>query len=136
MIIAISTFGVSLFGIIVLFSLKYREAKTGRVMLPAFRDWADVQAVGLKSLLAWLRIEAEKMPPMMVAILRYFIRWAALKMAHLARQGEHQAHKLADIVSHKHRFERRETRSEFLKQIGGTNREQSTNGHDQSEITG
>jgi len=45
------------------------------------------------------------------------VREAALGLAASARYLERQAHRLADLVSHKRGFERRETKSEFLKQV-------------------
>ena len=45
------------------------------------------------------------------------LHFAALEFAHLARQASRQAHRLADFVSHKRNFERKETRSEFLRKM-------------------
>ncbi|MDP3646091.1 MAG: hypothetical protein Q8R25_03315 [bacterium] len=117
MIVATSVLLVSLLGIVLLFSFKYRESKTGRVLFPTLRDRADVRAIELKSLLLWSRTELEKLPPFMVLLSRNLIHETALFLASLARRGEEQAHRLADIVSHKHHFERRATRSEFLRQV-------------------
>jgi hypothetical protein len=40
-----------------------------------------------------------------------------LGFAAFARSSERQAHRLADLVSHKHGFVPRETRSEFLRKM-------------------
>jgi hypothetical protein len=42
---------------------------------------------------------------------------AAVGFARFARLASESAHRLADFVSHKRNFTRRETRSEFLKQV-------------------
>lgn len=117
MVAAVSAFLVSLLGMIVLFSVKYRETKTGRIFFPAFRDSSDEKALVLKGKLLRTRAMIEQLPPILMILARNLVRMIALKFASFLRQGEAQAHRLADMVSHKHRFERRETRSEFLKQV-------------------
>jgi len=117
MVVATSFFLVSLLGIALLFSFKYREVKTGRVYLPMLRHQADIKAIQLKILLMWSRKELERVPPVMVLISRAIVHEMALYLASLASRGEVQTHRLADIVSAKHRFERRATHSEFLKQV-------------------
>ncbi len=117
MIVAISAFAVSLLGMIILFSVKYRETKTGHVYLPALRDVSDEKAIALKVHLLRARVVIEHLPPILMILSRNLVRVIALKFAAFLRYGEDQAHRLADMVSHKHRFERRETRSEFLKQV-------------------
>jgi hypothetical protein len=117
MILATGSFLASFIGIALLFSMKYRESKTGYVYFPTARDWADAKSIELKLMLMRSRTEIERLPPLAILLLRRLVHAGALSFAALARIGEEQAHRLADIVSHKHRFERREPRSEFLKQV-------------------
>lgn len=117
MTVAVAIFFLSLSGIIALFTLKYIELRAQRVYVPRFRAAADKQARQLKALLIRTRYEASKLGPLSVLILRYFVHEAALAFASLARVGERQAHRLADMVSHKRGFERREPKNEFLKQV-------------------
>lgn len=112
-----SIFLISLLGVVLLFSFKYQESKTGRVVFSTFRDQADVKAIELKIFLMWSRKELEKIPPFLVLVSRAIVHEIALYLASLAKRGEEQAYRLADIVSHKHHFERRAPRSEFLRQV-------------------
>ena len=110
-------FFVSLALIIGLFTLKYLELRNGRVLAPALRAKLDTRAANFKELVIAAQMDIGKLPPLFVLFLRALVRQVALMLAALARAGEHQAHRLADFVSYKHRFERRETRSEFLKKV-------------------
>ncbi len=111
-------FFVALFGIIALFGLKYWEERHERVLVPGVRDKADARAHELKELIALGRAELAKLPPEAAHRARMLIHAGALQTARLARAMETQAHRLADLVSHKHHFERREPQSEFLKKVG------------------
>lgn len=117
MLYALVIFIVSLLAIAALFTLKYWELRTGRTLLPSLRVKADEQALRLKELLIAALLDLAKLPPNALRLSRYLVHEAALGLAALARIGERQAHRLADTVSYKHRFERRETRSEFLKKV-------------------
>lgn len=117
MVFAASTFFVSLGGIGALFALKYWEMRRGEVFFPAMRARADVQAAKLKVLAGAAWLDLAKIPPMTLRIARILIHDAALGIAALARMSERGAHRLADFVSHKRGFERRETRSEFLRKV-------------------
>lgn len=141
MIVAIVAFAISLLGMIVLFSAKYREARTGHIYFPGLREASDEKAIALKARLMQARVVIEHLPPILMILARNLVRVIALKFAAFLRYGEDQAHRLADMVSHKHRFERRETRSEFLKQVadhknGGGAREISNVGHEHDDIAG
>lgn len=114
---AISVFVLSAVAIIALFSIKYWELRHPRQVTAVWRDRADERARELKDALMHSNRTLSKVPPMAAYISRYFVHEAALGMAAIARFSESQAHRLADFVSHKHRFERRETQSEFLKQV-------------------
>lgn len=114
---AIVIFSFSLLGIGALFAFKRWEMGRGTLIAPAFRSRADVEAEKLKELAyaAWL--DLGKVPPEALRTARVMVRELALALAALARFAEAQAHRLADFVSHKHGFERRETRSEFLRKV-------------------
>lgn len=111
-------FFISLLGIAGLFGLKYWESAHGRVLYPNARTMSDEQAVRLKALVHIGRTELSKLPPQALIIAKRAVHRAALGTARLACEMERRSHQLADMVSHKHRFEKREPRSEFLKQVG------------------
>lgn len=117
MIAAAVVFIVSLLAILALFLVKNREERTGRQFAPQVRRHMDHRADELKVLMTRGRAELAKLPPEIVYLSRLAVHDLALGAAALARTLEQQAHRLADLVSHKHHFERRETTNEFLKQV-------------------
>ena len=110
-------FGISLIAIASLFVLKNWETGSGRVIAPAFRYDADVRAIQLKSRLSHVRLDLARIPPLALLYCRYLIHEGALGFAAFARLSEKQAHRVADLVSHKRTFVTRETRSEFLRKV-------------------
>jgi hypothetical protein len=117
LLFAFIVFCISVVGIGGLFALKYREIKQGVVVAESFRLSADQRAHQLKDLLNAAQVDIARVPPEAVRIMRFLVHEAALGFAAFARMIETQSHRLADVVSHKHHFERRETRSEFLKKV-------------------
>lgn len=111
-------FFISLIGIAGLFGVKYWESAHGRVLYPNARTMSDEQAARLKELVRMGRAELSKLPPQALVMAKKAVHAGALGAARLARAMESKSHQLADMVSHKHHFEKRETRSEFLKQVG------------------
>ncbi len=116
-IFAFIVFFISLLGILALFALKAWEARRGVVFAAGMRKHADERALALKEALLGSRSWLEKIGPLSVQVVRYMVHEGALGLAHFARSLERGAYKIADFVSHKHRFERRAPRSEFLKQV-------------------
>ncbi len=114
---ASTLFFFSLAGIAGLFALKEWERRRSRVLVPELRERADRLSFYLKELLVALRVDLEKLPPEVLHISRNVIHEAALMAAGLLRWLSFQAHRLADLVSHKHSFQRRAPRSEFLKKV-------------------
>jgi len=110
-------FAISLLLTIALFALKQWELSRARTVAPALRERADLRALQVKDLALAARKDLSKLPPHIVLIARLLIHEVALGIAALARLLERQAHRLADYVSHKRGFEKRETRSEFLKKV-------------------
>jgi len=125
-------FLLSLLGVVALFALKHWEARAGRVLAPSVERYLDMRALQGKELLIALQADLEKLPPELVHFARVGIRIVALETARFARFLEAQAHRLADLVSHKHRFERRAPRSEFLKKVI-EHKNGSSNGVDTTE---
>jgi hypothetical protein len=117
MVFALIVFILSLAGIIALFSLKYWETQHARVLFPELRRRTDVRAIELKESAYSARADLAKMVPEFIRTIRLAIHEGALALAALARFLERQAYRLADLVSHKRGFERRETHSEFLRKI-------------------
>lgn len=114
---AVIIFALSCIGIIGLFVLKQWELKREQLLVPSLRDKADAQALKFKELLTHSKTHLERIPPAMVRYTSLLVHKGALGFARGARVAERQAYRLADVVSHKHRFERRETQSEFLKKM-------------------
>ncbi len=117
MTFSIVVFSVSLLSIVLLFSLKHFEIRRERVFFAEWRQKADVRALQLKELLDAARLDLSKIPPEAVRLSRIGIHQLALGFAAFARRTERYAHQVADLVSYKHRFEKRDTRSEFLKKV-------------------
>ncbi|MDO8481766.1 MAG: hypothetical protein Q7S75_01635 [bacterium] len=118
MFLSTIVFFISLLGIAGLFGVKHWERGHERILYPNLRDRADEEAAKIKLLVHMSKAELVKLPPHALIIAKSVIHAGALWIAHFARGMENRAHQLADLVSHKHRFEKRETRSEFLKQVG------------------
>jgi hypothetical protein len=115
---AMIVFSVSLVGILVLFILKKIETNREARFVEGVRARADQGALVVKH---WFQISEwylERAPWFVSALTRYGVHIGALSFARLARTLESRAHQLADLVSHKHRFERRATKSQFLKEVG------------------
>lgn len=114
---SIGVFFFSLAGIAGLFAFKEWEGRNERTMAPRLRETLDAWALHLKDLGIALQADLEKLPPELVHLSRIAIHEVALGTAALLRFLESQAHRLADFVSHKHAFQRRAPRSEFLKKV-------------------
>ena len=118
MIFASIVFFISLLGIAGLFTAKHFEERHQKIVLSSLlRERADEHAIQLKALLLAQRADAAKLPGILMHLGHVAIHKGALEAARFARFLETQAHRLADFVSHKHHFKKRETRSEFLKQV-------------------
>jgi len=110
-------FATSLALLILLFCLKKIEIHRQRRFGEGFRVRADVGALRVKALLETGEHYLEQTPWFALALARYTVHVSALSFARAARFLAVQAHLLADLVSHKHRFERRETKSKYLREV-------------------
>ena len=115
---ALIIFALSLTLIILLFVLKSLESKRLARIGESWRSRADIGALKVKWWLEMGEQYVEHVPSYAAALSRYVVHVGALSFARLARLSAEQAHHLADFVSHKRNFERRETKSQFLKQVG------------------
>ncbi len=125
-------FFLSLLLIATLFALNIREYHTGRHAVLEWRKAADREALQLKELMAAADLDLKKVPPLLAHFAHVCLHFAALEFARLAREASKQSHRLADFVSHKRNFERRETRSAFLKKMTEL-KNVSEDGHDDEE---
>lgn len=116
---AMVVFFVSLSGILFLFILKSVEVRRNARFAEGMRTRADHGAMRVKAVLETTEGYIENIPFFLGAFTRYGVHISALSFARLARVSEEQAHRLADLVSHKHRFERKETKSRYLKEVSG-----------------
>ena len=117
MLLVLIVFFLSLVGIITLFVLKHVEATSGRMIAARLRTKSDDAAVRLRELIHALEADLAKVPSTATGLLRAIVQRLALGAARGARTFETQSHRLADLVSYKHRFERPAPRSEFLNKI-------------------
>jgi len=117
MMLAFIVFIIALLAIAALFALKAWEEKRGRVLVPELRASLDERAVHLKDLLEAGQRDIEKLPSALLHLSRVALHLAAVGFGHLAHWLGERSHRLADMVSYKHHFERRELRSEFLKKV-------------------
>jgi hypothetical protein len=108
----------SLIGIATLFAIKILEITRHRVVVaPRRRLRFDLLASRIKERVLHSGEEIAKLWPVALLVARYLTHRAALRVAQFARCIERNAHKMADVVSHKHHFERVEPRSEYLKRV-------------------
>ena len=114
---ALVLFFFSLSCIVTLFCLKAWEARRGHVIAPGLRQKADRGSLGFKSMLATHRSDLSKLSPAASRFAWYVIHEFVLWFAAFARAAERQSHKIANLVSQKYRFQRRETQSEFLNEV-------------------
>lgn len=115
--IAITVFALSFIGICALFVLKAHEGRTARIIAPRMREQADQSALSIKALIVRVQREARTLLPEILVLARTILHDAALGAAAVARYLEKQSHRVAEKVSHKASFERRETSSDFLKNV-------------------
>lgn len=114
---ALIVLGSSIVGILLLFLVKKIEIARGALIGGSFRDDADLFAMRVKWVFLVIEWYLARLPDFLFLLTRYGIRVGALSAAKLARRAEEQAHQIADFVSHKRNFERRETKSHYLKQV-------------------
>ena len=115
--LAFALFVFSLAGIGGLLGLKGWELRHVRVIAPRLRERADEWALHFKELAFALQADLEKLPPELLHLSRSIVHELVLALAALLRFLSQEAHKLADMVSHKHSFKRRAPRSEFLQKV-------------------
>lgn len=104
--------------IVALFGLRFAEEKRGARFAPAMRVRADGFALSIKERAVAFAQYTHRLPAIGLLIVRYFIHLGAKAAARLARRLEAGAHELADRMTHKHRFKRRESTSAFLREVG------------------
>ena len=100
-----------------LFYFKYREVTRGEVFLGNLRDRADEKALIFKKELFALNTSSMYVPKRLVSISKKVGNVLAVKIAVVARLVERGAYKVADRLSHRHRFEKKATSSKFLKEV-------------------
>ena len=110
-------FGVSLFGIVTLFLVKKYELARGVLIGGRVREGADLFALRVKWTFLVVEWYLSRLPDFVLLFVRRFVRAGALFAARFAREAEKKAYHVADFVSHKRNFERRETKSNYLKQV-------------------
>ncbi|MEK7628842.1 MAG: hypothetical protein AAB421_05545 [Patescibacteria group bacterium] len=110
-------FVLSVVGLAVLFTIKAVELERGVLFAARPRRRADVYAMAIKILIQSFSERLENTPTHLLTFGRFLVHIAALGFARVARAVERSSYKIADRVSHRHGFERGETRSSFLKSV-------------------
>lgn len=111
-------FSVSFLGIVALFMLKAWEVRRdGARVMETWRTQADGFALCCKRVLVRWDHFFSRLPLIVTALTRIGIARVAVSFSRLASTAAEHADRLADLVSYKHRFERRETKSDFLKRM-------------------
>lgn len=110
---------IALSGISLLLSLVYVEKKSGKLFLPKLRNLLDRYAVDLNNFGTRVIYVIEHAPSFIVQFGYFLVHIFAVFVALASRASESKARKLVDFVSHKQSFKRRETRSQFLKDVSG-----------------
>jgi hypothetical protein len=128
-VFSMALFFLSLAGLIALFTLKQWELAKGRVLFLPWRIRADDEALHLKELLIAARADIQHLPPFLLDAAQSVVHGIAVDAGHVAIWLGSQSHRLADSVSHKRNFERRETKSEFLKKVS-----EHKNGNGNSDV--
>lgn len=113
----VAAFSVSVFCVVSLFVLKSYEERRGVTFFPRMRERADVHALYLKSRVMDALEKGTHLPTFLLVFSKQLVHIAARALAHAARSIEAFAHTIADRVSHKHKFERKEGASPFLKKM-------------------
>lgn len=114
---AVGMFGFSFFGLALLFTVKHIELRRGARFAPEFRIRLDRFAKMMKAIIRLLAARAQELPHDFALFLHMVVHLGAVVFARGARAAEQGAHKVADRVSHKYRFEKSESRSEFLRSV-------------------
>jgi hypothetical protein len=113
----IALFFASLAGLVMLFSLKYVEVASGRIFMPNVRQALDAHASRVRRGCMKLIHVVEHLPAFTVLFGYWILHILAVLVALSARSVERQAHRSADFISHRRKYERRETQSSFLKEV-------------------
>jgi hypothetical protein len=117
LIFSFSTFVISIFGLSLLFAIKFWEEKKGIKYCPNIRLRADENAINIKKKIYQISERTEDFPQYILLTSRIILHSLVVGFAKIAGTAEKGAHKIADLVSHKRRFEHRTTSSSFLKQV-------------------
>lgn len=107
----------ALAALISLFLLRYFEERRGMRFAPRMRRSLDRLARIIKAIALVLSDMLEHVPQIVSYLLRALAVSIVRRFAHMTESLSRAAHSVADMVSYKHRFERRETRSDFLKKM-------------------
>src|SRR3989338_562366 len=117
MALATTIFFISLAGLAGLFGFKLWENGRGQMPWQDARRRIDEHAHRTKEIMLVSVVELEKLPPYLLLFISTSIQRGAISFGYLAHWLGRRSHALADMVSHKHRFQRKETNSEFLKKV-------------------
>lgn len=114
---AIIVFAGTLFLIAAFFALKGWEMRNERIIAPRFRSHLDQTALSAKRAALALEARTGELPQLLGTYARRASVLLVRRFARFSKGLADGAHELADFVSHKHNFERRDTSSRYLKEV-------------------
>lgn len=115
MIPALSVFIFSITALFALFTLRSWEERRGARIAAGAREVLDGYARRAKYAIEQGEDALARLPSLGTFLTLKFLSFLSVTLARMARSASEAAHRLADFISHKHNFERRELKSEFLK---------------------
>lgn len=110
-------FASALVALVLLFVVAYAEERRGALFLSRAQGALDLWALGVERRLAHAGRVLDHWPTYVAQVGYYSVHVTAVLVALLARAAEKRAHRVADFVSLKRSFIRRETKSDFLKAV-------------------
>ncbi len=107
----------ALLGLTALFTVRLIEERRGARFASSFRERLDQYTLAFKRQCLRVELFLEQMPRLASFALRALTVITMRRFARMTEGLSRAAHSAADMVSYKHRHERTETRSHFLKQV-------------------
>ena len=117
----------ALLSLVLLFVLRIVEERRGARFAPRLRRSLDRFARTVKAIVLVIADMLGELPRISSYLLRALAVMLVRRFAHMTESISRAAHSVADMVSYKHRHERREPRSAFLKEVSRNTTDEASN---------
>jgi len=117
----------ALVSLVLLFVLRIVEERRGARFAPRLRRSLDRFARTVKAIVLVIADMLGELPRISSYLLRALAVMLVRRFAHMTESISRAAHSVADMVSYKHRHERREPRSAFLKEVSRNTTDEASN---------